>query len=229
MFRCTLVLAGFLTTTLLPADSRDVEPLEEPRRMSEEPPKPEVDERLARESAFAAPAETQSDDQVSDREVRNRRAVGYAEVRSLLRRVAWPRWDTVQQLLRPFSRWLQPILKDFGGHGLMSAAMHKGTLYGSYSWGSGLHRSHLFSLTIADAKPKLRETGGFASKDLFVSVGKDGTLAVQSGGFQAFNKWKNVADFGVLSIVEKELRVVDANGENVALEIAQRTTSDKKR
>ncbi len=61
-------------------------------------------------------------------------------------------------------------------------------------------------------KPKLRESGGFASQDLFVSVGKDGTLAVQSGGFQSFNKWKDGKDFGTLSIEEKVLRLVDAKG-----------------
>ena len=71
--------------------------------------------------------------------------------------------------------------------------------------------------------------GGFASTDLFVAVGKDGTLAVLSDGFQAFNKWKDGKEFGTLSIEEKELRVVDAKGENVAREVPQRTTNDGKR
>jgi hypothetical protein len=197
---------------------------------AEEPPKPEAVERMARESAIAERPKLNPTTKFR---------IVKCEIEGL--------WDALKcevysvELLgadgTPFSSYcglyhdgtLRPILKDFGGYGLMSATMHEGTLYGSYSWGSGLHRSHLFALTIADGKPKLRESGGFASKDLFVSVGKDGTLAVQAGKYESFNKWTDGADFGMLSIVEKELNLVDADGAVIDPEIALRNEDNAKR
>jgi hypothetical protein len=224
MARCQLLI--FVAATLAVSQPPSVVRSEEPPKdkpQPSSPPKPEVVERLVREKAFA-------DQPQLPRTVKFR--VHKHEVKGLWEALECEVFE-VEYLGEDGTQFngysglyhdgkVSVFATNLGGNGLMSGVMHKGTLYGTSSWGSGLHRSHLFALSIAEGKPKVRRTGGFTSKDLFMSGAKDGTLVVQSGDFDSFDKWKNGTDFGVLATDEKELRVVDAEEAVIEPEIGLR-------
>jgi hypothetical protein len=79
-----------------------------------------------------------------------------------------------------------PLGATFGGHGLMSAVVVDGELYCTYSWGSGLRRSHVARITPSGDRLLVRESRGFPSVDLFVRLA-GGRLLVEEGAYRSFN------------------------------------------
>ena len=98
-----------------------------------------------------------------------------------------------------------------GGKGLMSGLMMRDSLYYTYSWGSGLHRSHAGRLSSDDGKLTIVESGGFASTDLFVKE-VDRSIQVERGEFLAFNSWKAIRKVGSVKVQDSSLSIVDATG-----------------
>ena len=100
----------------------------------------------------------------------------------------------------------------FGGFGLMSAVVAEGSLYYSYSFGSGIHRSHVGVLRKnGEGELELRESGGYFSDDLFVRV-KEGEIVVESGQYETFNRWSSPKSFGKVRAKAAAFTIVDGAG-----------------
>lgn len=84
----------------------------------------------------------------------------------------------------------------FGGYGLMSGLLQGEGFYFTYSWGSGIHRSHLGKLQIVNGEVKLWDTGGFNSLDLFFSRRVNGEIVVEAGRYEGFNAWQQPVSYG---------------------------------
>lgn len=106
---------------------------------------------------------------------------------------------------------LTPFASAFGGHGLMSAVMVEDTLYYTYSFGSGIHRSHVGVLSIDDGKMQILESGGHISTDLFVRK-IEGGIQVEAGQFHRFNSWNPTKVVGRVKRKPSSLAVVDPAG-----------------
>lgn len=104
-----------------------------------------------------------------------------------------------------------------GGHGLMSGVMHNGEFYYTYSWGSGIHRSHVAKLQLANDKLKHWDSGGFQDADLFVSDARGDKVYVLSGEYKDFNHWEAGKEIGTVGTTHSsELQIVGPNGQVVA-------------
>jgi len=104
----------------------------------------------------------------------------------------------------------------FGGYGLMSGVMHNGEFYYTYSWGSGVHRSHVAKLRLGNGELKYWDSGGFQDADLFVTA-SGGYVRVVSGEFKDFNKWERSKDMGTVRTNDStEIQIIGAKGETVA-------------
>ena len=98
---------------------------------------------------------------------------------------------------RPFNELLllfrkgevTPFGTVFGGWGLMSAAVHGNCLYYTYSWGSGIHRSHVGRVSIVQGKLRILDSIGYQNANIFVKVSGQGVSAYQ-GEFTSFNQWR---------------------------------------
>jgi hypothetical protein len=77
----------------------------------------------------------------------------------------------------------------YGGWGLMSAVVYGNCLYYTYSWGSGIHRSHIGRVSLHPGELRLRESIGYQNVDLFVKVENRG-VAIYEGEFISFNNWR---------------------------------------
>ena len=106
---------------------------------------------------------------------------------------------------------LHTLGKSFGGFGLMSAVKVGDAIYYTYSWGSGIHRSHVGELSVVSGELMIRESGGFANADLFVRTAEGGVL-VEAGDFESFNNWKSAEPLGVVGVAGTSLRIVDSHG-----------------
>jgi hypothetical protein len=105
------------------------------------------------------------------------------------------------------------LATSFGGYGLMSGLVHNGAFYFTYSWGSGVHRSHVVKLQIADGKLKRWESGGFMDLDLLVAAGPGGTVQVFSGERDDTGHLRQGKQIGIVEEAgPAELRIVDAGG-----------------
>ncbi len=93
----------------------------------------------------------------------------------------------------------------FGGSGLMSAVVSGKSLYYSYSFGSGVHRSHVGRMTVKDGDVVLVETDSHPD-DLFVRV-ENGRIRLETGSFERFNSWKAGKPFGRLEEGGSALRI----------------------
>ncbi len=82
-----------------------------------------------------------------------------------------------------------------GGYGLMSGLAQGQSFYFTYSWGSGVHRSHAGKLQIVNGAVQLWDSGGFLNVDLFLSRRPNGDVAVESGKFESFNGWGQPAEY----------------------------------
>lgn len=83
---------------------------------------------------------------------------------------------------------LIPFTTTFGGFGLMSAVVADDTLHYTYSWGSGIHRSHVGEMRVVDGQIQIQESDGHVHCDLFVRL-EDGNVVVEEGDFHAFNDY----------------------------------------
>lgn len=105
------------------------------------------------------------------------------------------------------------LAPSFGGYGLMSGLVHNGAFYFTHSSGSGVHRSHVVKLQIAEGKLKRWESGGFKDLDLLVAAGPGGTVRVFSGERDDAGHWKQGKQIGIVDEAGlAELRVVDGEG-----------------
>lgn len=101
-----------------------------------------------------------------------------------------------------------------GGYGLMSGLIDNGEFYYTYSWGSGIHRSHVAKLRIADGKLKSTDSGGFEGQDLFVAADSGGKVRVVSAEFKEFNRWEKGKDIGFVGMTNSSaLQIVGPKGE----------------
>lgn len=115
-----------------------------------------------------------------------------------------------------------------GGNGLMSGVMRNGEFYFTYSWGSGIHRSHVAKLEVADGNLKSWDSGGFQDADLFVSIGHDGKVKVHSGVFKGFNHWEAGKDIGFVETTNSSrLLIVDSKGEVITPAFPARTENSR--
>jgi hypothetical protein len=104
-----------------------------------------------------------------------------------------------------------------GGHGLMSGVMRNGEFFYTYSWGSGIHRSHVAKLRLEKGEMKFWDSGGFQDIDLFVTADSSGGVHINSGKFKDFNKCESDKRFGTLSVLNsREIQIVGTNGEVIS-------------
>ncbi|HTY88710.1 MAG TPA: hypothetical protein VMB80_14680 [Candidatus Acidoferrum sp.] len=104
-----------------------------------------------------------------------------------------------------------------GGYGLMSGLMNNGDFYYTYSWGSGIHRSHVAKLRVVDGKLKSWDSGGFEGQDLFVTGDSKGKVRVLSGEFKEFNRWDAAKDIGFVGMTNTpQLQIIGPTGEVIA-------------
>ena len=104
-----------------------------------------------------------------------------------------------------------------GGYGLMSGLMSDGDFYYTYSWGSGIHRSHVAKLRVVDGKLKSWDSGGFEGEDFFVTEDAKGKVRVLSGEFKEFNRWEAAKDIGSVGMTNTpQLQIIGLKGEVIA-------------
>lgn len=112
---------------------------------------------------------------------------------------------------------LQTLGRSVGGHGLMSGLVRDDTFYFTYSWGSGVHRSHVGKLQIVNSEAKFWDSGalfgGLLFRDVFVSRRPDGEIALFKGSFQSFNRWQLPVEVGVIDRSDPAApKIVDLDG-----------------
>lgn len=107
--------------------------------------------------------------------------------------------------------------------GLLSGLVSNGEFYCTWEWGSGLVRSQVVRLRIADGKVELSKSAEFPDQDqyglLFVSAGPGGKVRVSSGMYTGeFNHCEATKkDIGFVGETNSsgQLQIVDANGKVV--------------
>jgi hypothetical protein len=110
---------------------------------------------------------------------------------------------------------LTPFACVVGGNGLMSAIMVDNNLYYTYSWGSGIHRSHIGRLSIEGTDIRIVESSGYENIDLFIRKVGD-RIQVEEGRFTSFNSWESGRDFGWIMTKGSSLAVINGEGEEIA-------------
>ncbi len=91
----------------------------------------------------------------------------------------------------------------FGGHGLMSALVHRGCLYYTFSWGSGVHRTQLGLMKVDRGKLDIWESDGFVNSNLIVEE-QGGKVVLVLAAYNGFNKWEPEEVVGVADSVIPE-------------------------
>lgn len=129
----------------------------------------------------------------------------------LARYMSLPGEEFNQSLLLFHEGKLTPFACALGGHGLMSGIVVDKALYYTYSWGSGIHRSHIGKLSVEDEKLKILDSGGYPDRDLFVRH-TAGKVQVESGRFIGFNSWEPIAYVGTLQSKGATLIMVEEAG-----------------
>jgi hypothetical protein len=112
------------------------------------------------------------------------------------------------------NREISPIACAFGGFGLMSGLVDDGLLYLTYSWGSGIHRSHVAVVEPGACELRTLDAGGFISTistDLFLVEGEDG-VHVENGLYIDFNHWQPGPHVGRVVVTDDLVIVVDEQG-----------------
>ena len=94
-----------------------------------------------------------------------------------------------------YNNTITPLGQTFGGHGLMSAVMFERRLHYSLSWGSGVHRSQLGTVSFSRGQAKAEQSQGVPNIDLFVRVEGE-NLIVESGRYAGFNEWRGAKQNG---------------------------------
>jgi hypothetical protein len=104
------------------------------------------------------------------------------------------------------------LAPNVGGYGLMSGLMHDGEFYYTYSWGSGIHRSHVAKLARSGGELRFSVSGGFQDRDLFVAAGSDSKVHVFLGEFKSFNHYERGKDVGTVAEQSASgLEILDAH------------------
>ena len=100
-----------------------------------------------------------------------------------------------------------------GGYGLMSGVVQSSSLYYTYSWGSGIHRSHIGRLEVVNDELKFWESAGFADRDLFVSPTSSGGIQVLSGKYAEVNQWLDSQEFGTIDQQDPaQMKIIGPDG-----------------
>lgn len=128
---------------------------------------------------------------------------------------------------------LRHFVTTVGGYGLMSGVVVDDAFFYTYSFGSGIHRSHVGKLTVVKDDLRIRETGGFIDRDLFVKK-TDGKLAVEAAGFfnegfKTFNSWTSAEPFGTLREEGESLQIIDPDGKPRVPKLSAPGLGDKKK
>jgi hypothetical protein len=106
---------------------------------------------------------------------------------------------------------LTPCAVTSGGHGLMSAVVWNGQCYYSYSWGSGIHRSHLGRIAVTRGTLTRLDSVGYPHLDLFVRIAATGPR-VERGGFERFNVWHGGEPVGTVAVGGSGLVLLEDTG-----------------
>lgn len=102
--------------------------------------------------------------------------------------------------------------------GLTSGLMSNGEFFYTWEWGSGIGRSQVARLRIADGSLESSESIEFPYQFLFVSAGPDGKVRVLSGmPTEEFNHWEAAKDIGFVGETNSSglLQIIDGNGKVV--------------
>lgn len=94
---------------------------------------------------------------------------------------------------------IMPITNTFGGWGLMSAVVDDNALFYTYSWGSGVHGSHIARLCVDGSRISIVESQPYWNRDVFVRLCENGVVA-ESGEFHSFNRWRCDSELGTLCV-----------------------------
>jgi hypothetical protein len=109
-------------------------------------------------------------------------------------------YQVEEKLLALRNGKLQEFGAAFGGHGLMSALVHNGCMYYSFSWGSGLHRSHVGRLKVVGGDIDVWESDWFPNADVIVKKERDRVEIVQ-GAYAGFNRINSAAVVGEMDSI----------------------------
>ena len=101
-----------------------------------------------------------------------------------------------------------PFGTHFGGFGLTSASMHDGDLFYTYSWGSGIHRSHIGRVSLKSGQLEISDSGGFIDYELFI----DSSNTVYDANFNDFNSWSGAVELGSVRYSSDELPHLEVLG-----------------
>ncbi len=107
-----------------------------------------------------------------------------------------------------------PFEQPTGNHGVMSGYLKKDVLYYTYSWGSGIKRSHLGTIRMLDCVLQCTDSGGFSDVDLFVSGTKD-DVVLETGKYESFNNWSDPEYFGDIVDAMADVAVIDEADETI--------------
>lgn len=102
----------------------------------------------------------------------------------------------------------------FGGHGLMSAVVLDKALFYTYSFGSGLHRSHVGRMTFEDGAFRILESCAYFNHDLFVVKTNQG-IRIDVGDFEQFNSWRPIRRLGRPELCRSSLVIVQEVGAEI--------------
>jgi hypothetical protein len=113
---------------------------------------------------------------------------------------------------------IYPFVNSVGGWGLMSAVVVGDKLYYSYSFGSGIHRSHVGRLVLKDRIPACTDSEARMHGDLFVERTADGRVRVSHGEYRGFNRWEHSRPIGWIDVRElTRVKVIDGDRHEVEL------------
>lgn len=106
-----------------------------------------------------------------------------------------------------------------GAPGLFSGLVSNGAFYYTYGFGSGIFRSHVAKMQIADGRLEVSISGGFRDEVLFVTTDSGGKVKVVDGGFKPFNfnDWGAARGVGFAGMTNSSgLQIIDAKGNIIA-------------
>ncbi len=109
---------------------------------------------------------------------------------------------------------VNPFELSTGVHGVMSGYLKNDVLYYTYSWGSGIKRSHLGTIRMIDCVLQCTDSGGFGDVELFVS-GVEDDIILETGKYEGFNKWSDPEYFGDIVDAMTNVAVIDEVDETI--------------
>lgn len=114
---------------------------------------------------------------------------------------------------------IHPFVESTGGQGLMSAVVAGPALYYSYSWGSGIHRSHVGRLQIVNDAPVRAESAALVDRDMFVTTSTNGRILVTAKSSRGPVPRDAGAPLGWIKLQpDGRLSIADALGDEILLD-----------